>query len=176
MGGLASKNDNVTCYECAVEDDTVSWDDYFMSVAILSSYRSKDPSRKVGACIVDGGSNKILGIGYNGFPRGCQDSRLPWGREGTWLETKYPYVCHAEMNAIMNKNATDLKGATLYVTLFPCNECAKLIIQSGISEVSYLQHKPNDASKASMRMFDMANVHVNKCIPVTKCINIDLCV
>ena len=117
---------------------TLSWDDYFMSIAFLSAMRSKDPSTQVGACIVNN-ENKIVGIGYNGFPRGCDDDKLPWSRIGnTSLDTKYPYVCHAEMNAILNKNEANITGSRMYVALFPCNECAKLIIQSGIKEIIYL--------------------------------------
>lgn len=138
------------------------WDDYFMSVAFLSAMRSKDPSTQVGACIVSP-ERKIVGIGYNGFPNGCSDDELPWARESktnSFLDTKYPYVCHAEMNAILNKNSTDVKGCTIYVALFPCNECAKLIIQSGISRVIYYSDKYNSDWKfvASRRLFDMANV------------------
>ena len=121
----------------------LSWDDYFMSVAFLSAQRSKDPNKQVGAVIV--GPGKIIcGVGYNGFPRGCGDTELPWAkksRNGDPMDTKYAYVCHAEMNAIMNKNAQNLDGASLYVTMYPCNECAKLIIQSGIKEVVYFEGK-----------------------------------
>jgi dCMP deaminase len=124
-------------------EDYLSWDDYFMGVAFLSAMRSKDPSTQVGACIVSP-EKKILGIGYNGFPWGCSDEELPWERKGSFLETKYAYVCHAELNAILNKNQSDIKGATLYVALFPCNECAKLIIQSGIKEVVYIGDKYHD--------------------------------
>lgn len=118
--------------------DYLSWDDYFTSVAYLTARRSKDPNTQVGACIVD--SNKcIVGIGYNGFPRGCSDDHLPWARKAnSELHKKYPYVVHAEVNAILNKGSKDVKGASLYVALFPCNECAKVIIQSGIKEVVYL--------------------------------------
>lgn len=140
--------------------DYLSWADYFMGIAILSAQRSKDPESQVGACIVSP-ENKIVGIGYNGFPIGCSDEELPWVREaGNPLDTKYPYVCHAEVNAILNKNASNLKGCTIYVTLFPCNECTKLIIQSGISKVVYLSDKYHDteASKASRRMLDMAGL------------------
>lgn len=142
--------------------DYLSWDDYFMSVAFLSAMRSKDPSTQVGACIVNK-EKKIVGIGYNGFPNGCDDDDLPWAREsstGSPLDTKYPYVCHAEMNAILNKNSTDVKGCTIYVALFPCNECAKLIIQSGISRVVYCSDKYNLDWKfvASRRLLDMAGV------------------
>lgn len=136
----------------------ISWDEYFMGVAILSSYRSKDPSTKVGACIVNE-DKRIIGIGYNGFPFGCSDEVFPWGKIGKELDTKYPYVVHAEPNAILN-STTSLKGATLYVTLFPCNECAKLIIQSGIKHIVYMddKYKDNDYYIASRRMFDAANV------------------
>ena len=114
----------------------ISWDDYFMGLAHLSAMRSKDPSTQVGACIV-GDDNRILSIGYNGAPNGFHDDEFPWERTGEFLDTKYPYVVHAEPNAILNATS-DLTNATLYVTLFPCNECAKLIIQSGIKEVIYL--------------------------------------
>lgn len=114
-----------------------------MSVAFLSAQRSKDPNKQVGACIVDS-SNVICGIGYNGFPRGCPDTHLPWAKcsvTGDPLETKYPYVCHAEMNAILNKNGASVAGAKMYVTMFPCNECAKLMIQAGIAEIVYHEDK-----------------------------------
>lgn len=112
-----------------------------MALAFLSAQRSKDPSKQVGACIVSP-ARIILGIGYNGFPRGCADSRLPWAKRATSggaLATKYPYVCHAEMNAILNKNAANVAGATMYVTMFPCNECSKLLIQAGIREVVFYE-------------------------------------
>ncbi|CAH0491694.1 unnamed protein product [Peronospora farinosa] len=142
--------------------DYLSWDDYFMSVAFLSAMRSKDPSTQVGACIVNS-ERKIVGIGYNGFPNRCGDDELPWARESETnspLDTKYPYVCHAEMNAILNKNSTDVKGCTMYVALFPCNECAKLIIQSGISRIVYCSDKYKQDWKfvASRRLLDMAGV------------------
>jgi dCMP deaminase len=124
--------------------DYLGWDDYFMAVAFLSANRSKDPSTQVGACIVNE-ERKIVGIGYNGMPNGCSDDELPWAREAdSPLDTKYPYVCHAELNAIMNKNSADVKGCRLFVALFPCNECAKLIIQSGIREVVYMSDKHRD--------------------------------
>ncbi|XP_034080409.1 deoxycytidylate deaminase isoform X5 [Gymnodraco acuticeps] len=118
-------------------EDYLEWPEYFMAVAFLSAQRSKDPSSQVGACIVNQ-ENKIVGIGYNGMPNGCDDDLLPWSRSADdRLNTKYPYginkVCHAELNAIMNKNSADVKGCSMYVALFPCNECAKLIIQSGSS-------------------------------------------
>jgi len=129
----------------------LSWDDYFMSVAFLSAQRSKDPNKQVGAVIV--GPGKIIcGVGYNGFPRGCGDTELPWAkksREDDPMDTKYAYVCHAEMNAIMNKNAQSLDGASLYVTMYPCNECAKLVIQSGIKEVVFFEGKDIHASNPS---------------------------
>ena len=141
----------------------ISWDEYFMGVALLSGFRSKDPNTKVGACIVNQ-KNKIVGVGYNGFPIGCSDEELPWGREGTFLETKYPYVCHAELNAILNSISRDLEGARIYVGLFPCHECAKAIIQSGIKELIYLSDKYDgtESNTASKRMFDMAGVKYRK--------------
>ena len=136
----------------------LSWDNYFMGVALLSSMRSKDPNTKVGACIVNQ-SKRIIGIGYNGLPVGCSDDEYPWGREGDFLDTKYPYVVHAEPNAILNAT-TSLEGATLYVTLFPCHECVKLIIQSGIKEIVYMSDKYADteSSMAGKRMLASANV------------------
>jgi len=140
--------------------DYLSWDDYFMSVAHLSAMRSKDPSTQVGACIVNP-QNRIVGIGYNGFPAGCSDDDLPWEREGASpLDTKYMYVCHAEMNAILNRISSDTRECRIYVGLFPCNECAKLIIQSGIREVVYMSDKYHDqpAFIASRRLFDCSGV------------------
>ena len=144
-------------------DNIIGWHDYFMSVAMLSAYRSKDPSRQVGACIVDPKTQRIVGIGYNGFPWGCPDDQLPWARSaasGSWLDTKYPYVCHAEMNAIFNKNCSSLEGCRIYTTLFPCNECAKLIIQSRMLDVVYLSdsHSESDAMKASRRMLQLSGL------------------
>ena len=127
-----------------------------MALAFLSAQRSKDPSKQVGACIVSP-ARIILGIGYNGFPRGCADSRLPWAKratEGGALSTKYPYVCHAEMNAILNKNAACVGGATLYVTMFPCNECSKLLIQAGIREVVFYEDKGGGGGEAGVRARD----------------------
>ena len=137
----------------------INWDEYFMGIAILSAERSKDPSTQVGACIVSE-DNKILSIGYNGFPRGCSDDKISWEREGEFAETKYPYVCHAELNAILNYTGTTLRGSRIYVALFPCNECAKAIIQSGIKEVIYMndKYKDTDAIKVSKKMFDMSGV------------------
>lgn len=153
----------------------ISWDDYFMGIAVLSAHRSKDPNTQVGACIVNE-DRKIVGIGYNGFPIGCTDDQLPWGSESdNPLQTKYPYVCHAEMNAIINKNQSALKGCRIYTTLFPCNECTKLIIQSGIREVIYLSDKYHDSDgcRASRCMFDMAAIEYRLFTPRTPQILID---
>ncbi len=141
----------------------ISWDEYFMGVALLSGQRSKDPATQVGACIVNQ-QNKIVGAGYNGLPIGCSDDDFPWEKKGNFLETKYPYVCHAELNAILNNIGMDLTGCRIYTALFPCNECSKAIIQSGIKEVIYLSDKYNgsDASRASKRMLDTAGVSYRK--------------
>ena len=143
-------------------DNYISWDEYFMGVAMLSALRSKDPSTKVGACIVNQ-NKRIVGIGYNGLPCGCSDDEFPWERTGGFLDTKYAYVVHAEPNAILNATS-DLTGATLYVTLFPCNECAKLIIQSGIKEIVYVSDKyfNTDASKASRKMLEAAGLKLRQ--------------
>lgn len=153
----------------------LNWDDYFMSVALLSGMRSKDPSTQVGACIVN--SSKIIeSIGYNGLPKGCSDDDFPWEREGGNLETKYFYVVHAELNAILNAKGKDLSGCSIYVALFPCNECAKAIIQSGIEEVVYLSDKyaETDSVKASKKMFNAANVKLRKLLPREKNIQLFL--
>ena len=142
-------------------NDYLTWDEYFMGVAVLSSKRSKDPSTQVGACIVSS-DNRILSIGYNGAPNGFEDVYFPWDRTGENLNTKYPYVCHAELNAISNYrgNKKDFEKAKLYVTLFPCNECAKLVIQNGIKEIIYLSNKYDntDSVKASKKLFDTCGV------------------
>ena len=139
--------------------DYISWDEYFMGVAILAAQRSKDPNTQVGACIVSQ-DNKILSVGYNGMPAGCNDDEMPWEREGEMLDTKYAFVCHAELNAILNRGQTSLKGSKLYVSLFPCNECAKALIQAGIREVVYLSDKyaESEATLASKKMLSMAGV------------------
>ncbi|XP_071481683.1 deoxycytidylate deaminase-like [Diadema antillarum] len=155
--------------------DYLPWDDYFMAVAFLSAQRSKDPNSQVGACIVNE-EKKIVGIGYNGMPNGCSDDELPWTRtHDDWLETKYPYVCHAELNAIMNKNSADVKGCTMYVALFPCNECAKVIIQSGIKKIIFLSDKYHDkpVMVASRRMLDYANVEYRQFTPSKQELTID---
>ena len=146
--------------------DYISWDEYFMGVALLAAKRSKDPNTQVGACIVDS-SNVILATGYNGFPIGCSDDEFPWSREGE--VTKYPYVVHAELNAILNASGRDLRGSRIYVALFPCNECAKAIIQSGIKEVVYLSDKyaGTPATQASRLMLSTAGVKLRQFEPNT---------
>ena len=143
-------------------NDYISWDECFMRIAHLIAERSKDPSTVAGSVIVDQ-NNIVVGLGYNGFPRGCADEELPWAREGGFLETKYCYVCHAEENAVYNSN-TKTDGCKLYCTLFPCNECAKTIIQNGIVEVIYMSDKYHDQDiwKASRKMFDLAGVSYRK--------------
>lgn len=152
----------------------ISWDEYFMGIALLSALRSKDPSTKVGACIVDS-RNKIVGVGYNGMPFGCSDDLFPWAREGGFLDTKYAYVCHAELNAILNSISRDLTDCRLYVALFPCNECAKAIIQVGITEVVYLSDKyaDSDVVKAAKRMFDKAGVKMRRLSTDRQIISLD---
>lgn len=137
----------------------LSWDEYFMGIALLSSMRSKDPSTQVGACIVNP-DKRILSMGYNGMPRCCSDDEFPWDKNDDPLNSKYLYVCHAELNAILNCAVGGVRGCTVYTTLFPCNECAKAIIQSGISEVVYMSDKYSDSDSvlASKRMFDTAGV------------------
>jgi dCMP deaminase len=139
--------------------DYITWDEYFMGVALLAAMRSKDPNTQVGACIVDG-ENRILSTGYNGFPSGCSDDEFPWEREGGFSETKYPFVVHAELNAILNARGKNLTDSKIYVALFPCHECAKAIIQSGIKEIIYLsdKYKATDSTIASKRMLDRAGV------------------
>ena len=143
----------------------IDWDEYFMGVAILSAKRSKDPGTQVGACIVTP-DKRIVGVGYNGLPAGCSDDDFPWDREGDFLNSKYAYVCHAELNAILN-STKNLKGCTIYVDLFPCNECAKSIIQSGISEIVYLSDKYDntDSNIASKKLLNAANVKLRQLDP-----------
>ncbi len=141
-------------------EDYISWDEYFMGLSLLSAMRSKDPSTQVGACIVSD-DNKIMSVGYNGFPRGCSDDEFPWERSAeNSNDTKYPFVCHAELNAILNAGGQDLRGARIFVALFPCNECAKAIIQSGIKEVVYISDKyaETPGTIASKRMLNAAGV------------------
>lgn len=137
-----------------------------MGIAVLSAKRSKDPNTQVGACIVNS-NNRIMSVGYNGFPTGCDDDEFPWERTGEKLHTKYPYVCHAELNAILNNRGASLENCRLYVTLFPCNECAKAIIQCGIKEVFYISDKYAESSEtiASKKMLRAAGVAINKIKP-----------
>ena len=141
-------------------EDYLSWDEYFMGIALLSSMRSKDPSTQVGACIVNS-EKRILSMGYNGMPRCCSDDEFPWDKNENPLNSKYLYVCHAELNAILNCASGNVRGCTVYTTLFPCNECAKAIIQSGIAEVVYMSDKYSDSDSvlASKRMFATAGVN-----------------
>ncbi|HBN55162.1 MAG TPA: cytidine deaminase [Lachnospiraceae bacterium] len=143
--------------------DYITWDEYFMGIAYLSAMRSKDPNTQVGACIVSQ-ENKILSMGYNGFPKGCSDDEFPWDRDGDTYNSKYAYVTHSELNAILNYRGGSLEGTKLYVTLFPCNECAKAIIQAGIAELIYADDKydKTPANLASKRMLAAAGVQM-KC-------------
>lgn len=156
-------------------EDYITWDEYFMGIAKLSAARSKDPSTQVGACIVSD-EHKVLSLGYNGMPIGFDDNKAPWDREGDTLNTKYAYVCHSELNAILNARGINLTGATLYVTLFPCNECAKAVIQSGIKKVIYAEDKyaSTDLVKASKRMFEECKVEYEQYTPSSKRITLDL--
>lgn len=151
----------------------ISWEEYFMGVALLAAMRSKDPNTQVGACIVDS-ENRILSTGYNGFPSGCSDDEYPWDREGKFTETKYPFVVHAELNAILNARGKNLTGAKIYVALFPCNECAKAIIQSGIKEIVYLSDKyaNTDNTITSKRMLKSAGVKFVQLTPNTDVLTI----
>lgn len=154
-------------------EDFIQWDEYFMGIALLSAKRSKDPNTQVGACIVNE-ERRIVGIGYNGFPHGCSDQEFPWAREGDFLETKYPYTVHAEINAILNSTRS-LKGCTLYVALFPCCECAKAIIQSGIQRVIFLKDKyaQTESVQASKKMFQAAKVSYEQLIVTRETLTID---
>ncbi|MCR4634049.1 MAG: dCMP deaminase family protein [Erysipelotrichaceae bacterium] len=140
----------------------ISWEEYFMGLAHLSGLRSKDPNTQVGACIIDK-DKKVVSIGYNGMPRGCDDEDFPWEREGGFLDTKYAYVVHAELNAILN-SPRPVNGCTLYVSLFPCNECAKAIIQSGIKKVVYESDKYDgtDGNIASKKMLNEAGIELQQ--------------
>ena len=155
-------------------EDYISWDEYFMGIALLSARRSKDPNTQGGACIVNG-RNKIMSVGYNGFPQGCSDDEFPWERTGDEYNTKYPYVCHAELNAILNSAGASLEGCKIYVALFPCNECAKAIIQCGIKEVIYLSDKYAESVgvRASKRMFDSAGVKYIQLKPAVSELSVD---
>lgn len=139
--------------------DYISWDEYFMGVSMLSGMRSKDPNTQVGACIVSE-DNKILSMGYNGFPKGCSDDDFPWERDGDMEETKYAFVTHAELNAILNYRGGSLDNTKIYVSLFPCNECAKALIQAGIKTIVYDSDKYNGTpgNRISKKMLDAAGV------------------
>ncbi|XP_012140725.1 deoxycytidylate deaminase isoform X1 [Megachile rotundata] len=153
----------------------LDWDEYFMAIAFLAAKRSKDPRTQVGACIVNS-EKRILGIGYNGMPTGCSDDEFPWGKDyDDKLKDKSYYVCHAEVNAILNKNCSDVRNCTIYVALFPCNECAKVIIQSGIKLVIYMSDKQAHKKKtiAAKRMFQAAGVQYRQYIPRNQKIVID---
>ena len=156
--------------------DYISWDEYFMGIAMLAAKRSKDPNTQVGACIVSP-DNIIISTGYNGMPKGCSDDEFPWARAAECEnDTKYPFVVHAELNAILNAHGRNLRGARVYVALFPCNECAKAIIQSGISEVIYVSDKYKDTmgNLASKKMLDAAGVKYTKLQPSRDSITLDL--
>ena len=155
-------------------EDYLSWDEYFMGIALLSAQRSKDPNTQVGACIV-GQDNRIISLGYNGMPIGCSDDRMPWGNNGEPLATKYLFVCHAELNAILNSTKS-CEGSKLYTTLFPCNECAKAIIQSGIKSVIYFSDKYADSDEvlASKKMFDTVGINYREYIPQNQKISLEL--
>ncbi len=144
-------------------EDYISWEQYFMAVAMIAAERSKDPSSQVGACIVDN-EDKVVSTGYNGAPRGYDDDTcMTWERDGKFLDTKYAYVCHSELNAILN-SPRPVKGCRIYVTLFPCNECAKAIIQSGIKEIIYSSDKYNgtEGNIASKKMLDECGIKYRK--------------
>ena len=147
-------------------NDYIAWDDYFMGVSLLAAERSKDPSTQVGACIVSD-DNRILSTGYNGFPQGCSDDDFPWNRDASAGETKYNFVVHAELNAILNAGGKSLVGSRIFVSLFPCHECAKAIIQAGVKEVVYLSDKYNgtESDNASKRMLNAAGVKLTKIKP-----------
>jgi dCMP deaminase len=148
--------------------DYINWEQYFMGIALMSAQRSKDNSTQVGACIVSP-QNKILSVGYNGMPNGCCDDDMPWERSAeSQLDTKYPYVCHAELNAILNGATRDYTDCTLYVTLFPCNECTKAVIQSGIKKIVYLDNKyaDTDSVKASVFMLEKCGIEFVQYKPI----------
>lgn len=143
-------------------EDYISRDEYFMGIALLSAQRSKDPSTQVGSCIVSP-DKKIVGIGYNWFPTGIDDDALPREKDDNFLNTKYAYVVHSEANALLNSDNTKVKWSTIYVSLFPCNECTKLIIQSGIKEIVYLEEKwDREYEIASRKMLELAKVKIRK--------------
>ena len=143
-----------------MENKKISWDNYFMSIAVIASLRSVDPNSKVGSVIVSP-ENKILGVGYNGFVTGIDESKLSLSRDGTWLSSKYPYIVHSEVNAIVNSVVQSLRSSRLYCTLFPCNDCTKILAQAGIKEIIYLsnKHEESDMYIASKRLLDLSNIN-----------------
>ncbi|GIY42891.1 deoxycytidylate deaminase [Caerostris darwini] len=168
---LNSKPDSVIS-----NDSYLPWNDYFMSLCYLTAARSKDPNTKVGACIVDK-ENRIVSLGYNGMPRGIKDEQLPWNKEGTYkYQTKYPYVCHAEMNAILNERLISVHDCCIYVSKFPCCECAKLIIQSGIKRVIYSELKPDPLEEQvpTNTMFSLAGIICRKFVPSIHHLSLDV--
>ncbi|XP_046379732.1 deoxycytidylate deaminase-like [Haliotis rufescens] len=172
-GDTTQPNGGVTGSE--KREGYLEWPEYFMAIAFLSAQRSKDPRTQVGACIVNK-EKKIVGIGYNGMPNGCSDDLMPWGRDAeNVLQTKHLYVCHAELNAVLNKNSADVKDCTIYVALFPCNECAKVVIQSGIREVVYYSDKYHDKPEfiASKKLLDLAGITYRQYRPARQQIVID---
>ena len=156
-------------------EEYLSWDEYFMGIAVLSAKRSKDPSTQVGACIVNK-DNRIISVGYNGMPRCCSDDEFPWDKNDNPLDSKYLDVCHAQLNAILNCDRGNVRDCICYTTLFPCNECAKAIIQSGMSEVVYMEDKyaDSDSVVASKKMFDTAGVKYRLYNKSGKEVNINL--
>jgi dCMP deaminase len=157
-------------------ENYISWGDFFMGVAVLAAQRSKDPNTQVGSCAVNS-KNRIIGVGYNGMPNGCSDDILPWGKGKKSSDSKYPVVVHSEVNTILNSlSLSELNEATLYCTLFPCNECAKLIIQSGIKKVIFLSDKydGDEYNLIAKRLFNMAGVQYEKFKSELGSINLDL--
>lgn len=159
----------------AKRQDYLSWDEYFMGIACISALRSKDPSTQVGCCIVSD-QNRIATVGYNGMPSGCSDDEYPWAREGQELDTKYLYVCHAELNAILSYIGGSLQGFKVYTTLFPCNECTKALIQKGIQEIVYMEDKYPDSPSvvAAKRMLVSAGVAYRQYVPADKTVTLKL--
>ncbi|CAD6208200.1 GSCOCG00010452001-RA-CDS [Cotesia congregata] len=162
--------------EIKKRDDVIGWDDLFMGIAFMAGTRSKDPCTQVGACIVDQ-HKRIVSVGYNGMPEGCHDDKFPWGKDpNDPLKNKHTFVCHAELNAILNRHGADIRGSTIFVSLFPCNQCAKLIIQSGLKEIVYYcdKHAEKPSTIASKMMLDAASIKYRVYVPEKKVILVDL--
>lgn len=172
--GRASETKNQPKYRTEKRKNYLKWEDYFMGVALISAQRSKDPATQVGACIVSA-DKRIIGVGYNGFPIGCSDDIFPWSKSTDPIESKHTYVVHAEENAIINRFSVDLKNSTIYVSLFPCNRCAQVIIQSGIKNVIYMSDKKKDSKEveASKRMLDAASIEYKQYQPSCKGLRLD---